>query len=305
MGVFVSVLCFFLLQKRRNRSVSEKENHPPSPPKLPIIGNLHQLGKLPHRSLWKLSQKYGPVIFLRLGNIPTIVISSAEMAEQFLRTRDNCCCSRPSSPGAKLLSYNFLDLVFTPYSDHWKEMRKLFNAELLSPKRAESLWNAREAEVARLISSISQSSPLQIDITEKVFHLVDGIVGVFAFGKNYEGKQFRNQKFRDILVEVMKVTQGFSAEDFFPTGGWIIDAISGLRAKRKNCFRNLDGFLQMVIDHHLDPTRPKPEQDDLVDVLLRLLKVPKSTFRFTDDHIKAMLMVILLFLLVYDFMYTC
>ncbi|KAL6310766.1 hypothetical protein AAG906_006157 [Vitis piasezkii] len=260
-------------------SVLERATTLPSPPKLPIIGNLHQLSKLPHRSLWTLSQKYGSIMFLQLGCVPTIVISSADMAEQVLRTRDNCCCSRPLSPGSKMLSYNLLDLAFSPYSDHWKEMRKLFSAELLSPKRAESLWHAREVEVDRLISSVSQASPLPVDVTEKVFHLVDGILGAFAFGKSYEGSSFGT-----------RILEAFSAEDFFPTGGWIIDAMSGLRAKRKNCFHNLDGYFQMVIDHHLDPSRPKPEQDDLVDIFIRFLKEPKRPFQFTNDHIKAMLM---------------
>ncbi|KAJ9698657.1 hypothetical protein PVL29_007631 [Vitis rotundifolia] len=288
--VLLSVLCFFLVQKGGNRAVLERATTPPSPPKLPIIGNLHQLSKLPHRFLWTLAQKHGSIMFLQLGSVPTIVISSADMAEQVLKTRDNCCCSRPSSPGSKLLSYNFLDVAFAPYSDHWKEMRKLFHAELLSPKRAESLWHAREVEVGRLISSISQASPLPVDVTQKVFHLADGILGVFAFGKSYEGKQFRNQKFHDVLVEAMRVLEAFSAEDFFPTGGWIIDAMSGLRAKRKNCFQNLDGYFQMVIDDHLDPTRPKPEQEDLVDVFIRFLEDPKGPFQFTNDRIKAMLM---------------
>ena len=113
----LSVLCFFLVQKWGNRAVSERTTTPPSSPTFPIIGNLHQLGILPHRSLWKHSQKYGSIMFLRLDRVPTIVISSPDTAEQVLRNREKCCCSRPSSsPGSKLLSYNFLDPALTPHT---------------------------------------------------------------------------------------------------------------------------------------------------------------------------------------------
>ena len=177
-------------------------------------------------------------------------------------------------------------------------MRKLFNVELLSPKRSESLSHAREVEINCLMNSISQTfnSSLPINVTKKVFHLVVGILSAFAFGKSYEArKQFRNRKFHDILVEAMRVLESFSAKEFFPTGGWIMDAMSRILAKHNNCFCHLDGYFQMMIDHHLDPTRPKPKQEDLADVLIRFLKNPKGPFQLTYDHIKAMLMVIILF----------
>ncbi|KAF2611532.1 hypothetical protein F2Q70_00007886 [Brassica cretica] len=69
---------------------------PPSPPGLPFIGNLHQLGALPHQSLWELSKKYGPVMLVNLGRVPTVIVSSPETAKQVLRDHDLNCCSRPS-----------------------------------------------------------------------------------------------------------------------------------------------------------------------------------------------------------------
>ncbi|KAF8369932.1 hypothetical protein HHK36_032038 [Tetracentron sinense] len=126
-----------LLLKQKNREV-ERPTHPPSPPKLPIIGHLHQVGTLPHRSLWRLSEKYGPVMLLHLGRVPTVVFSSAETTREVLKTHDLDCCNRAPVVGPKRLSYNFLDAAFGPYGEHSKEMRKIFVLELLSAKRVQS-----------------------------------------------------------------------------------------------------------------------------------------------------------------------
>ncbi|KAL5817322.1 hypothetical protein ACOSQ3_025700 [Xanthoceras sorbifolium] len=56
----------------------KKLNLPPSPPKLPRIGNFHQLGALLHHVFRVLFEKYGPVLLLRLGNTPTLIVSSVE-----------------------------------------------------------------------------------------------------------------------------------------------------------------------------------------------------------------------------------
>ncbi|XVF21713.1 hypothetical protein REPUB_Repub12eG0113900 [Reevesia pubescens] len=89
-ALLLSLLPLLLLLKKDRKFV------PPSPPKLPILGNLHQLGTLPHRSLRDLSNKYGPVMLLHLGRLPTVVISSAEAARMVLRNHDLDCCTRPS-----------------------------------------------------------------------------------------------------------------------------------------------------------------------------------------------------------------
>ncbi|PRQ19008.1 putative cytochrome P450 [Rosa chinensis] len=84
----------------------EKLKLPQSPTRLPIIGNLHQLGALPHRSLHALSKKYGLLMLLHLGQTPTLVVSSADMAKEIMETHDSVCCSHPEFTVANIVKDN-------------------------------------------------------------------------------------------------------------------------------------------------------------------------------------------------------
>ncbi|XVF15217.1 hypothetical protein REPUB_Repub09cG0131700 [Reevesia pubescens] len=288
----LSVFTLLLLMKKKNKrmeGIIKLPPSPPSPPKLPIIGNLHQLGNLPHRSLEKLSKKYGSVLLLQLGSVPTVIVSSAKTAKKVLKTHDLDCCTRPASPGGNRFSYNGLDVAFSPYSDYWKEMRKVLISELLSMKRIQSFAYAREVEVDKLIASLSQASRKPVNLNEKTIALADGIIGTVAFGKIYGTEKFKNHVFQNVLGEAMNMLASFSAEDFFPRIGKFVDALTGFNARLEKSFYELDAYLQMVLDQHLDPARPRPDQEDLVDFLIRLLKDQNSTFRVTEKNVKAML----------------
>ncbi|KAM0872857.1 hypothetical protein ACQ4PT_038443 [Festuca glaucescens] len=167
------------------RSGTQGARNAPGPPKqLPVLGNLLQLGSRPHRYFQAVARKYGPVVQVQLGRVRMVVVASPEAAKEVLRTNDLHCCSRPNSPGARMLSYNFLDVAFGPYSDYWREMRKLLVLELLSTRRVQSFAYARAAEVDRLVDSLAGTPPVTpVDLSERLYALSDGIIGTVAFGK--------------------------------------------------------------------------------------------------------------------------
>ncbi|KAK9948107.1 hypothetical protein M0R45_003695 [Rubus argutus] len=89
------------------QSRSRKPKSPPGPKPWPIIGNLNLMGPIPHQTLHKLSQTYGPIMQLKFGSHPVVIASSAEMAKQFLKTHDHVFASRPQTAAGKYLTYNY------------------------------------------------------------------------------------------------------------------------------------------------------------------------------------------------------
>ncbi|XP_021293040.1 cytochrome P450 71B37-like [Herrania umbratica] len=287
------LLPLLLLFKRKNQVKKELKRLPPSPPKLPILGNLHQLGALPHSSLCQLSRKYGPVLLLQFGRIPVVIVSSAEAAREVLKVNDLACCSRPPMAGAGKLSYNYLDVAFSPYGEYWREIRKICVLEIFSVKRVKSFRFVREEEVASLMNSVSQSSSsaAPVNVTEKIFSLTGSIIFRTAFGKSFQGSEFNRAKFYELVHDAATVAGRFSADEYFPGVGWILDRINGHKQRVERVFHELDTLFQEVIDDHLKPGRTKV-QEDIVDVMLGIEKeqIEDGHAWLTKNHIKAVLL---------------
>ncbi|KAK9108280.1 hypothetical protein Syun_024291 [Stephania yunnanensis] len=144
------------------RSRLKQSNLPPSPPTLPLIGNIHQLGGLLHRSFRDLSQKYGPIILVHFGPVPIVVVSSPAIAEQIMKTHDLVFANRPMMTSSKIILYECVDVGLAPYGEKWKQLRKICINELLSVKKVKTLKRVREEEVACMVESIHVSSSLGI-----------------------------------------------------------------------------------------------------------------------------------------------
>lgn len=256
-------------------------------------------GGLPHRRLRNLARRHGSAVMsLRLGAVPAVVVSSSAAARDVLRTHDADCCSRPDTPGPRRLSYEHNDVAFSPYSEQWLERRRLMVAEFLSKRRVQDTWHAREAEVGKLIARLAAAAAGAgagtVLLEEHVFAYMDGIVGAVAFGNIYGAEHFAYKKghFHHVIDEAMVVRSSFSAEDYFPNAlGRLADrCLTGAAALRERVFAEFDDFFEMILEHHLDPSRANNKPDNgggLIDVLIGLMKEQ----RLSRDGVKALLTV--------------
>ena len=58
------------------------EKFPPGPRGLPIVGVLPFLGKYPERTMKKWSEKYGPIMSVRMGSKDMVVLNDYDVVQQ-------------------------------------------------------------------------------------------------------------------------------------------------------------------------------------------------------------------------------
>jgi cytochrome P450 len=287
-SIFLVVLLRFFLKEKSRKG---KPNLPPSPPKLPIIGNLHQLGNMPHLSLRCLTEKFGPIIFLQLGEIPTVVISSARLAKEAMKTHDLALSSRPQIFSAKHLFYDCTDVAFSPYGAYWRNIRKICVLELLSAKRVQSYSFVREEEVARLVRRVAESYPGTTDLSKLLGLYANDVLCRVAFGRDFSGGgEYDRHGFQKMLEEYQVLLGGFSIGDFFPSMEFI-HSLTGMKSRLQNTFRRFDQLFDQLLAEHRNPKREKEEQKDLVDVLLDVQKNGSDEMPLTTDNLKAIILV--------------
>uniref|UniRef100_A0A803LXW1 Cytochrome P450 n=1 Tax=Chenopodium quinoa TaxID=63459 RepID=A0A803LXW1_CHEQI len=81
----------------------------------------------------------------------------------------------------------------------------------------------------------------------------------------------------------------FFFSDHFPLGG-VLDKLNGQSSKLQKTFKDLDSVCEIIINDHLNTNKLESEQDDIVDVLLRLMNDTSFAYKLTMNHIKAILM---------------
>ncbi|KAM3372952.1 hypothetical protein ACQJBY_019729 [Aegilops geniculata] len=266
----------------------------PSPPsRLPVIGHLHLFGSLPHVSLRDLAAKHGRdgLMLLRLGAVPTLVVSSPSAAEAVLRTHDHVFASRPYSAVTEILFYGPTDAAFSPYGEHWRQVKKIATTHLLTNKKVRSYRYAREHEVRSVVAKIrdAASKCTVIDLTNLLNAFTNDIVCEAVSGRLFR-EQGHKKLFRELVEANSLLLGGFNLEDYFPmlVKMDIIKRI--VCAKAQKVKKMWDNLLNNIIDEHASKSVPEhnSEDSDFTDVLLSI----QEEYKLTRDHIKAQLEII-------------
>ncbi|KAG7568865.1 Cytochrome P450 superfamily [Arabidopsis thaliana x Arabidopsis arenosa] len=281
-----SLLTLFLFKQFLKRTAI-KVNLPPSPWRLPVIGNLHQLSLHPHRSLHSLSLRYGPLMLLHFGRVPILVVSSGEAAHEVLKTHDLKFANRPRSKAVHGLMNGGRDVVFGPYGEYWRQMKSVCILNLLTNKMVASFEKIREEEVNAMIEKLEKasSSSSSENLSELFVTLPSDVTSRVALGRKHsEDETARDLKKR--VRQIMELLGEFPIGDYVPVLAWI-DRINGFNARIKEVSQGFSDLMDKVVQEHLEAGNHK---EDFVDILLSIESEKSIGFQAQRNDIKFMIL---------------
>ncbi|KAK8645330.1 hypothetical protein V6N13_119166 [Hibiscus sabdariffa] len=224
------------------------ENAPPGPVGWPILGSLPHLSNCHHEDFFHWAKIYGPLISLNLGLKPAIVVSSPEMAAHILKEKEGKFSSRTITETIRVISYDAHSIIFSPYGNRWKALRRIMVTELLSPKAFEQFEPLRTTQVHGLLKYlyVISKSNTQVNIAEYAFTALANLVSNFVCSKNlFDNSKPEGKLMKERFWELIKLVGTPNFSDLIP----ILKPLDpqGLKRRANRVFGKLDAFYDKLI----------------------------------------------------------
>ncbi|WCJ22429.1 Cytochrome P450 703A2 [Euphorbia peplus] len=285
------VINFFQFPKKKLK------NLPPGPPQWPIVGNLLQLGPLPHRDLASLCDKYGPLVYLRMGSVDAITTNDPDMIREILLRQDEVFASRPRTLAAVHLAYGCGDVALAPLGPHWKRMRRICMEHLLTTKRLDSFTKHRAEEAQHLVQDVWAQAQKGKDVNLRevlggfsMNNVTRMLLGKQYFGAGPSGPE-EAKEFMNVTHELFRLLGLIYLGDYLPFWRWIDPY--GCEKQMREVEKRVDDFHSKIIDEHKKARKVNgygvgDGEMDFVDVLLSLPGMDGKE-KMDDVEIKALI----------------
>ncbi|WZZ19674.1 hypothetical protein YC2023_112763 [Brassica napus] len=230
----------------------------------------------------RLCDKYGSLVYLRLGNVDAITTNDPDTIREILFRQDDVFSSRPKTLAAVHLAYGCGDVALAPMGPHWKRMRRICMEHLITTKRLESFTAQRAEESRYLIADVYKRAECG-----KLINLRE-VFGAFSMNnvtRMLLGKQFfgpgsavapkEAQEFMHITHKLFRLLGVIYLGDYLPFWRWVDPY--GCEKEMKDVEKRVDKFHTKIIDEHRRAKREREDNTnnnngemDFVDVLLSL-----------------------------------
>jgi len=249
---------------------SASSKTPPGPKGLPIFGSLFSLRNDAHLAIHRIAKQYGDICSMRFGSVPTVVISHPDsLKEAFDKTE---LADRWVSEINDIFTHHGKDLAFAPYGEHWRQLQRFANRELLSMRHLQQIREQHiEVVVNRLVEEVGEKSDSgqMVEPPEMLARSNSMIMFRAIFGSKEDNTGEFEEKREELLKVVFWIFANATATNLADYIPWLKMMPNNTINETKRQAATRDNILESLID----TARARPDLDFdnptcLVDVML-------------------------------------
>ncbi|CAN0853976.1 Licodione synthase [Linum grandiflorum] len=293
----LAILAFIALTVVRN--ARKNKNLPPGPMSLPVIGHLHLIGPLIHHTFHDLASRYGPLMNIKLGSISAIVVSSPDLAREFLKTQEINFSMRATTIAIDYLTYNNISFAFAPYGPYWKFIKKISTFELLGNRMLNQFRPIRTEELHSLLGLLSQKSQDRgkVNLSQELLRFANNVICQMMLGMRASGTDGQAEVARGLARDVTQIFGEFNVSDFV----WFLKKwdVQGFKRRSEDIRRRFDNLLEGIVaerekvraeERRRNGGEKRREAVDFLDLMLDVIEDEEAEIKLTRDHVKALVL---------------
>ncbi|KAG0558717.1 hypothetical protein KC19_10G048200 [Ceratodon purpureus] len=280
--LIVVLLTELLLYVRHARvRAQQRKDLPPGPWPWPIVGNLPAVA---NGNLQQLVAKFGPLMSLRLGSMPCVVVSTAEAVKELVRANDERLSDRPETLSFRIITdYKTIATAPSP-GKLWHKLRSFSAKELLSSKRVASYEGTRRDELSNMMHVLLEASDKgeALNVKQWLFKTVANSMTRMLVNKRiYHGNETNSYKeevkeeFNRWLQDRKRYALAHLISDFVPWLRFFSETVQGWRPRLEAFVdrQTVLGVKLLELEKHRERGVEKEADSsyvpDFVDVMLK------------------------------------
>ncbi|KAM7501714.1 hypothetical protein LguiB_000618 [Lonicera macranthoides] len=238
------------------------------------------------------------ILCLRFFNTHVIVVSSVELATEFLKRQDIVFSSRPVCLAAEITSGGYLSAALGPMGDQWKKMRRVLASELLSQNRHKWLLDKRNEEADNLVRYVynqacSNLTGGLVNVRVAAQHYCGNVIRKLIFGKRSFGSGMEDggpgveeEEHIEALFTILAYLYSFCVSDYVGFLRKRFD-LDGHEKIIREAVETVKKYQDPLIDDRAQQWKKgtKTVREDLLDVMFNLEK--EGTSVLSIDEVKA------------------
>ncbi|KAL1023156.1 hypothetical protein UPYG_G00037080 [Umbra pygmaea] len=255
---------------------------PPGPRALPFVGNFFTVDfKKFHNSLTELSQKYGDVYSLRMGQTWMVVLNGYQIIKEALITQGESFADRPTPPLTRDMGHTFG--IVNSNGHAWKQQRRhaLITLKYFGVGKT-SLEPAILEEFTYLSSEIIgyKGKPFKPHLI--INNAVSNIICSLVFGHRLEYSDPEFQKLMRMFERGIQIQGSIWAKLYnaFPV---VMRRLPGPHQDAKKIWTEVKVFLRTEIEEHRKNWNPSDPRD-YIDCYLSEMEKSKEDISSTFDE---------------------